>query len=732
MRRLLALLILLAAPAWAATYYVKNGGSDAATGLSDALAWETIAKVNGSSFSPGDSILFKKDSTWREQLTVPSSGTNGSPIMFGAYGTGADPIILGSINKDAAEDWTEDEVPGGYSTVETFTETGSAADFRYGSNVIGSGNEWVATASFSVTRVICQVYKHGTVTGNIWVEVWDSATSAPNAKIGQSDSVSLVGLADNPGAVTNFDFSTPVALTNSSTYYFILSGDCAVDWSNYVGGMGTWDTATPYPRMWTHTATWASATTHMFYMIIQETLATLDLWYWTYSTAPNMGWRDGVPMTWVATQAACDAVGKLWLDTGNTRLYTYCDGAAPTVGSHTFEFPQRDATIRIATKHYITVDGLECAYSNSYDLWVSSSNYLTVTNCNINRPYLSGVYLNSGSNATITYNDVSYTGHSSNVPTLDHAGIALTESGVGPAAHLVAHNHVSHTGRSGICLYDSGTSGSTVEYNKIHDTAENPNDVGDAHKLGYGIQIYNSSPNENLLSNTIIRYNYVYDTAMASFVLFNTTDTTAVYGNIFSNAGNTGGYAADYKTNFYIDTSTNLVIYNNVFYQPAGTGTWTNIRVIAGTSMEGAIIKNNIFYNGRSAAGSYTYQCDVAHTSDPTFDYNLHYSAMGGAFLKIENAEQTWATRGAGFEDAGVNADPLFTNAAGGDFTLAAGSPCIDAGVDLGSTYQLGLMPASSWPASVLTGSQYNAGQKWEGGAYLFPNKRQSLIIVGK
>lgn len=29
------------------TYYVKNGGSDGADGLSDATAWETIGKVNG-------------------------------------------------------------------------------------------------------------------------------------------------------------------------------------------------------------------------------------------------------------------------------------------------------------------------------------------------------------------------------------------------------------------------------------------------------------------------------------------------------------------------------------------------------------------------------------------------------------------------------------------------------------------------------------------------------------
>jgi len=76
-----------------ADYFVKNAGDDAKDGLSDANAWKTISKVNGSSFSAGDTISFNKGDTWREQLVPPSDGSSGSPITFGAYGTGADPII---------------------------------------------------------------------------------------------------------------------------------------------------------------------------------------------------------------------------------------------------------------------------------------------------------------------------------------------------------------------------------------------------------------------------------------------------------------------------------------------------------------------------------------------------------------------------------------------------------------------------------------------------------------
>ena len=47
-------------------------------------------------FAPGDTIFFKKGDTWRETLTVSSSGTSGNSIIIASYGTGDDPIITGS------------------------------------------------------------------------------------------------------------------------------------------------------------------------------------------------------------------------------------------------------------------------------------------------------------------------------------------------------------------------------------------------------------------------------------------------------------------------------------------------------------------------------------------------------------------------------------------------------------------------------------------------------------
>ncbi len=78
---------------FATTYYVSNGGNDTNSGLSPANPWSSIDKINSSSFLPGDSILFNRNDTWNERLQVPTSGSIGLNILFGAYGTGSKPII---------------------------------------------------------------------------------------------------------------------------------------------------------------------------------------------------------------------------------------------------------------------------------------------------------------------------------------------------------------------------------------------------------------------------------------------------------------------------------------------------------------------------------------------------------------------------------------------------------------------------------------------------------------
>jgi hypothetical protein len=79
-------------------YYVNNiSGKDNQEGTSESTAWKTILKLNSRSFSAGDTIFFKRGCTWRETLTVPSSGSILRNIVFSSYGTGSKPRILGSV-----------------------------------------------------------------------------------------------------------------------------------------------------------------------------------------------------------------------------------------------------------------------------------------------------------------------------------------------------------------------------------------------------------------------------------------------------------------------------------------------------------------------------------------------------------------------------------------------------------------------------------------------------------
>src|SRR4030042_4563232 len=62
------------------TTYETTGGTDS--------VFKTIADINAfAALQPGASVLFRRNQTWAEVLTILASGTAGNPITFGAYGS---------------------------------------------------------------------------------------------------------------------------------------------------------------------------------------------------------------------------------------------------------------------------------------------------------------------------------------------------------------------------------------------------------------------------------------------------------------------------------------------------------------------------------------------------------------------------------------------------------------------------------------------------------------------
>jgi len=101
---LAAALAAIAPRAWATVYYVDaEAGSDANAGTGEDAPLRTLAEAATLPLQPGDSVLLRRGSVFREGLAVVRSGTEEAPIEFGAYGEGDAPILDGA---DEVAAWT--------------------------------------------------------------------------------------------------------------------------------------------------------------------------------------------------------------------------------------------------------------------------------------------------------------------------------------------------------------------------------------------------------------------------------------------------------------------------------------------------------------------------------------------------------------------------------------------------------------------------------------------------
>jgi hypothetical protein len=161
MKRILIIILLgLSDLASATTYYVSSStGSDANNATSASTPWQTIAHVNGQTFQPGDSILFKRGDVWNESLAPASSGSSGNPITFDAYGTGAAPNLTGYYAV-AATAWVlvtgnawKAPVPATYTTI-NFCLFGSV----WGQKVAAASSNLTAPWDFYLANGYVYVY----------------------------------------------------------------------------------------------------------------------------------------------------------------------------------------------------------------------------------------------------------------------------------------------------------------------------------------------------------------------------------------------------------------------------------------------------------------------------------------------------------------------------------------------------------------------------------------------
>jgi hypothetical protein len=101
-----AAIALVALPGSATDYHVDaTTGDDGFDGASPTTAWRSLDRVNAGGLQPGDRVLFKRGETFRGQLQ-PTSGTEGDAIVYGAYGTGEMPKLMGSVERNGSASWS--------------------------------------------------------------------------------------------------------------------------------------------------------------------------------------------------------------------------------------------------------------------------------------------------------------------------------------------------------------------------------------------------------------------------------------------------------------------------------------------------------------------------------------------------------------------------------------------------------------------------------------------------
>ena len=414
------------------TAFTCSGGS--------ASAYKTIADINAfSALAAGDSVLFRKGQTWREQLTVPASGSSGSPITFGSYGSGSLPVINGA---DLATSWTSEQNVLTWVLVNQKTGTTNTTAFDNpltpGSLIIVGIERATAVGINTPTDTAGNTY----IDSGAGVISFDSSTkqikifyalntfSTASNVVTSNQSGARLSASEWTGNVASSPVDVYSSTANGNTgvgggqnetsgaAVTTVNDDLVFGAQGYVSGTVTAGTgfteigaiiplSTEYQiqsTMGSIAATWSNNTNSVNYGAIMAAFkvgsgSVTTIYYATAATEPKQVFRDGTRLT-VAVSKLALVAGSWYWDAGNSRVYVADDPAG-----HTIEVSQRSYAVYGITKKYITVQDIEADMAQIYGVYFSNSNGVGNGNILIDRVttqynFTTGVRTDSIDNAT--------------------------------------------------------------------------------------------------------------------------------------------------------------------------------------------------------------------------------------------------------------------------------------------------------------------------------------------
>ncbi len=709
-----------ASPALATTYYVAAAGSDLNNGTSTGTPWQTIAKVNAATFSAGDSVLFNRGDAWYgTSLVVPSSGTSGAPITFGAYGSGANPIVKGSTLLGTGSFTL---APNLIATIFSLHDSGTSSTDSLTRNwreQIGQAQITNSVINFTVT-----VMASPTAALNITGAAIGPVTTAPN-----TSAMTRItwGGGNNGTTVAAGTSATSDTITSnlSNTVDQIVSIYTTARNVEYFGNNNTtlWsdNTAADQSQAANVTGDGFAAGGNSVVASISGTIQTALTYRNTLGTAPVAVWENGALMLSKNSQSAVEAAaGSWWYD--GTYLYLHAsDGSNVATNGKTYSYVTASSPSFTAWdngKSWLIFDSLDQAETYNTSTATLGGLYLTGSN---------SIVRNLSAHDTYRHPITVYIAATNNLVTNVTAYHAYGTSplaiyGPGTTGNLVhASTFYNDTSLSSaylpagvwaVIVAHGGSTGNTVDSCIISSTAPSTG--------GYGILVGDSGTSVTFSHNFVYgSYAYGVDVGSGGGDGLGTGAAIALWDNLLdiSQSNNTG---------ILLTGSVGSIVYNNTVYGPSNT----HAAISQTSTSTGTLVKNNIFYTGAYAS------VDASSETGTAYDYNDYFSAAGSPFSWGGTAYTLsgWQTNSS-MDAHSFSGDPALADAAslsaGGNYSVLANSPAIDVGVNLGATYQSALAPGSAWPGGVTLVNQNSAGGGWEIGGYVYLMNGSTRLLRG-
>jgi len=409
-----------------------------------------------------------------------------------------------------------------------------------------------------------------------------------------------------------------------------------------------------------------------------------NVWSAILAQAPDVVYFDGAYGHEEGAQGAVDAALDWYWSAESLYVYATSDPNA------LYTEPGVEAMVRakgvydsFADHNYVTVEDLEIRHFG-YGIHIPYSDYWIVQDCSVH---------DCGAREGNTDDCIALVQHA------DH--------------HVIQRCEVYRGGTHGI--YTFGGHDNLIQYNLVYDCDHCNIDT---------------HWNTGGTADNVIRWNCCYftsdfvDTGESANGIFvrgtggNAVTGTRIYGNLLWN--DTG---SDRHAIFIYQDTNDTHVYGN---------TWRDMVTELDTADGTVTLRNN-------AAYTETRVFRALDQNGITVNYNVWDcnsgtlvqidSLTGGAGPEFTEAEWSAYQTESGWDANSTNADPNFVDPAGHDFRLNAGSPAIDAGLNLGAAYGHALDPNASWPAAVATLDQNDLGAGWEIGAYAYDAGAPSYYV---